>query len=145
MSIIYRGKRGRGGFTAVELICVLAVLAVLAAVLVPAAAGWIEKANVTRYVSETRGVCDSVRLYAIDTYGGSRIDAMEMMEELTGSPLDSEKNPLHSYLLTECSKDAVIENLTLNATHSKVVGIVYLVDRYRIEIDEGNVSVTPRR
>lgn len=144
MSIIYKAKSRRSGFTLVELVCVFVIMAVLTAMIVPVSMKWIEKVRVRRYISEARGVWDSVRLYAVETYVSGTLDTMELMEELTQERLDSEKNPLRPYLLTECSKGAAIEDLTLDTTCTDVIGIVYLVDRYRIEIDQGDVNVTLR-
>lgn len=144
MGIIFRGKKSGDGFTLVELVCVLAVLAVLAMTVVPGTLRWVEKAKISRYVTEAHGVLESIRIYSIETYVSGELDTMEMMEDLTCADLNSKQNPLAPYLLVSCSGDAVIEDLTLDAGCTEVVGIVYLVGKYRIEMERENVKVMPR-
>lgn len=93
MSIIYKAKSRRSGFTLVELVCVFVIMAVLTAMIVPVSMKWIEKVRVSRYISEARGVWDSVRLYAVETYVSGTLDTMELMEELnTGTAGFREKS-----------------------------------------------------
>lgn len=144
-------KRGKGdsmgfadGFTLVEIISVMAIVAVLIASVVPASMKWIERAKITRYVAEARGVWNAIQIYSIETYEGKAFDSFEMMEKLTWERLSSEKNPLNPYLQITCSKGAEIENLTFDMARNDVVGIVYLVGDYRIVLDREHVEVRPR-
>lgn len=66
-------KRNKSGFTLVELIVVLVILAVLAAMLVPALTGYIDKAQHSTVIAETRSLVQATQtemstLYASDEY-----------------------------------------------------------------------------
>ena len=56
-----RLKKGRKGFTLVELIVVLVILAILAALLVPALTGYIDKAKEKSVVAEARMILQAVQ------------------------------------------------------------------------------------
>lgn len=62
-------KRGRGGFTLVELIVVLVILAILAALLIPALTGYIDKSKKSQVIAETRMLHQAIQTELSDTYG----------------------------------------------------------------------------
>lgn len=66
-----RLKKGRKGFTLVELIVVLVILAILAALLVPALTGYIDKAKEKSVVAETRMILQAVQTEVSEIYGTS--------------------------------------------------------------------------
>lgn len=66
-----RFKKGRKGFTLIELIVVLVILAVLAALLVPALTGYIDKAKEKSVVAEARMILQAVQTEVSEIYGTS--------------------------------------------------------------------------
>ena len=64
-------KRGRGGFTLVELIVVLVILAILAALLIPALTGYIDKSKKSQVIAETRMLHQAIQTELSDFYGSS--------------------------------------------------------------------------
>lgn len=66
-----RLKKGRKGFTLVELIVVLVILAILAALLVPALTGYIDKAKEKSVVAEARMILQAVQTEVSEIYGTS--------------------------------------------------------------------------
>lgn len=64
-------KRGRGGFTLVELIVVLVILAILAALLIPALTGYIDKSKKRQVIAETRMLHQAIQTELSDFYGSS--------------------------------------------------------------------------
>ncbi len=64
-------KRGRGGFTLVELIVVLVILAILAALLIPALTGYIDKSKKSQVIAETRMLHQAIQSELSDTYGST--------------------------------------------------------------------------
>ena len=64
-----RKMKNKKGFTLVELIVVLVILAILAALLIPALAGYIDKANQEKVVAETRMIVMAVQTEASTYYG----------------------------------------------------------------------------
>lgn len=65
-------KRGRGGFTLVELIVVLVILAILAALLIPALTGYIDKSKKSQVIAETRMLHQAIQTELSDFYGSSK-------------------------------------------------------------------------
>lgn len=65
-------KRGRGGFTLVELIVVLVILAILAALLIPALTGYIDKSKKSQVIAETRMLHQAIQAEISDHYGSSQ-------------------------------------------------------------------------
>lgn len=65
-------KRGRGGFTLVELIVVLVILAILAALLIPALTGYIDKSKKSQVIAETRMLHQAIQTELSDYYGSSQ-------------------------------------------------------------------------
>lgn len=66
-----QGKK-RKGFTLVEIIVVLVILAITAAILVPAFVGYIDKANETKAIAETRLCVVSAQALMTENYGANR-------------------------------------------------------------------------
>lgn len=65
-------KRGRGGFTLVELIVVLVILAILAALLIPALTGYIDKSKKRQVIAETRMLHQAIQTVVSENYGSSQ-------------------------------------------------------------------------
>lgn len=124
-----------------ELITVLVILTVLTAMVVPSLIGFIDKTKERRYVLEAQGVSRSIELYLIDHYGDD-IDAMTLMSGLTAKSLDSPEHILADYMVVTCTKNAYIDNLTVDTETCTVIELVYRVAGYRIGIDKGMVTVT---
>jgi general secretion pathway protein G len=59
-------KSATGGFTIVELITVVAIISILAAIAIPAFKGYVEKARITRAISEIRMLEKAIILYKND-------------------------------------------------------------------------------
>lgn len=132
------------GFTLVELITVLVILTVLTAMVVPSLIGFIDSAKEKRYVMEAQGVSRSVELYLIDHYDDD-IDAMTLLAGLAAQELGSPKHMLAGYMVVTCTKNAYIENLTVDTEKCTVIELVYRVAGYRIVLHKGMVTVTRTR
>lgn len=129
------------GFTLVELITVLVILTVLAAAVVPSLVGFIDRTREQRYVMEAQGVRHSIELYLIDHYD-EEIDAMVLLADLTSRKLCSPKHMLSGYMVVTCTEGAYIEGLTVDPDKYAIVGLVYRVPGYRIELEDDTVTVT---
>lgn len=130
----------RRGYTLVELIVTLTILSIMAAIVIPSLAGFIDKAREKSYVMEAQGVRKSMELYLIDHYD-EEVDAMLLLLHFTSTDLSSPKNPLADYLTLRCTKGAVLEGITVDASTREVVGIIYRVAGRRIEIDGSKVTI----
>lgn len=84
-----RFKKGRKGFTLVELIVVLVILAILSALLVPALTGYIDKAKEKSVVAEARMILQAVQTEVSEIYGTSdwkQIGAYGTIASANGMP-----------------------------------------------------------
>ncbi|MDR2163224.1 MAG: prepilin-type N-terminal cleavage/methylation domain-containing protein [Clostridiales Family XIII bacterium] len=61
-------RRGRAGFTLVEVIVVLVILAILAAIAIPALTGYIDKAEDKKYIAQARNAIVAVRTLIDEAY-----------------------------------------------------------------------------
>ena len=68
--MLYSQNKKRG-FTLVELIVVLVILAILAALLIPALAGYIDKAKKDQVIAETRMLHEAVQTEMSELYGSA--------------------------------------------------------------------------
>jgi prepilin-type N-terminal cleavage/methylation domain-containing protein len=66
-------RRGRGGFTLVEVIVVLVILAILAAIAIPALTGYIDKAEDKTYIAEARNATVAVRTMVNEAYANETL------------------------------------------------------------------------
>jgi type IV pilus assembly protein PilA len=62
-------KKGRKGFTLIEVIVVLVILAILAAIAIPSLTGYIDKAREKAVISEARTIQVALQEIAADAYG----------------------------------------------------------------------------
>ncbi len=138
-------RKDQSGMTLVEMIVVLLILGILLSISVPPLTGYISRANEQKYVMEAQGVKQSIELYLLEEYAEDGVDMMEFLENLSKEPLDSEDCFLADYLKVNCTEGAKIQNLTLERDGVRVRQMVYLTDKYKIEISDGDVSVTKRR
>ena len=63
---LFLKKRGKKGFTLVELVIVIAILAILAAVAIPTVIGVINSANQSTDAANARAIEAAVKLYVAD-------------------------------------------------------------------------------
>jgi prepilin-type N-terminal cleavage/methylation domain-containing protein len=70
--IIIRKRRGKSGFTLVEVIVVLVILAILAAIAIPALTGYIDKANEKKMISEARSSVTAIQTWASEQYANGK-------------------------------------------------------------------------
>jgi prepilin-type N-terminal cleavage/methylation domain-containing protein len=66
-------RRGRGGFTLVEVIVVLVILAILAAIAIPALTGYIDKAEDKQYIAEARNATAAMRTVLDELYASDEL------------------------------------------------------------------------
>ena len=67
--IFWNTRRGKKGFTLVELVVVLVILAVMAAMLVPALTGWIKEARRKEYVNDAQYAITAAQATMVELYG----------------------------------------------------------------------------
>ena len=95
-------KRGRGGFTLVELIVVLVILAILAALLIPALTGYIDKSKKSQVIAETRMLHQAIQTEISDYYGSSQwgswgVSASGSIKPIASNRAGSESNVVERY------------------------------------------------
>lgn len=131
----------RHGFALPELIVVALILVALTTITIPAFANFIDTTKEQQYIMEAQGVRHSIELYLIDHYD-EEIDAMVLLANLTSRKLCSPKHMLSDYMVVTCTEGAYIEGLTVDTQSRVIVGLIYRVDGYRIEIDGENATIT---
>ncbi len=135
-------RKDKAGVTLVELIVALLILGILMTITIPAMTRYIDKAKEQKYTMEAQGVKQSIELYMLEQYAGDGVDAMGIMEKLSMEPLDSKNCFLADYLKVKCSKGARIQTVTLQRGSVRIRQMVYLVDKYKIEITDDEVKLT---
>ncbi|MEA4923095.1 MAG: prepilin-type N-terminal cleavage/methylation domain-containing protein [Eubacteriaceae bacterium] len=114
-------KRGKKGFTLVEVIVVLVILAILAAILVPSMIGWINKAQKKTAVVEARSVLLATQEVATENYKVSDADLQTGMKEKAPGTSAYAKDV---YTLAELDAPAEITAITIS--NHKVTAFTYI-------------------
>ena len=126
-------KMGRGGFTLVEVLVVMAIIAILAAITVPSFAGYIDKAKEETYLSEARNVATGVQIFITEQYAAGTLDRKNINKSLL-------EYPLTEVLRGSYTNGAQIAGISYSET-GDFYGITYDVEGYRVEITPGEPAV----
>lgn len=138
-------RKAEDGFTLVELLAVLTIIAILAAAFVPVMSGFIEDAEKKAYVSEAYLVRTAVQSYIIEQNAKGTLSDMELFMNIVMPELDSPENALGEILKGSYTAGAKIKGTGYNSKTCKVVGFIYQVDKYEIEIKyDSDVEVRDR-
>ena len=92
-----RRRRGRGGFTLIEVLLVLVILGVLAAMVVPSLLGRQQKAMVDQTRASIHGLEQALKMYAID-HGGQFPQGGQDVLNVLLEPVDAAGQPMPPYL-----------------------------------------------
>jgi type IV pilus assembly protein PilA len=130
-------NKNKKGFTLIELIAVIAILGILAAILVPNITGYIEKANVSKAVSDAKVVLNAVDAYNAEADASAVISEGSTANETThivgiGLPVKSWPS--------ELSSTDKVEELRIVADKSLYNGIA--ASKGHWTITSGTVVVT---
>lgn len=133
-------KMGRGGFTLVEVLVVMAIIAILAAITVPSFAGYIDKAKEETYLSEARNVATGVQIYITEQYAAGTLDRNTLKKDLIEYTLGEPENALTEVLRGSYTTGAQIAGVAAGVK-GEFDGMTYEVEGYRIEIIPGEQAV----
>jgi type IV pilus assembly protein PilA len=117
-------KKGRKGFTLIEVIVVLVILAILAAIAIPSLTGYIDKAREKAVVAEARNIQIALQEIAADAYGSGNAIPQTTGDWGAADPgfgiastanLKDEVQALtgKAYAATDSVKDIIFNNTTL--------------------------------
>ncbi|MDR2162859.1 MAG: prepilin-type N-terminal cleavage/methylation domain-containing protein [Clostridiales Family XIII bacterium] len=79
----WANRKGRHGFTLVEVIVVLVILAILAAIAIPALTGYIDKAEDKKYIAQARNAMVSLRSVINEAYVDGELDKLNATQMST--------------------------------------------------------------
>ena len=133
-------KMGRGGFTLVEVLVVMAIIAILAAITVPSFAGYIDRAKEETYLSEARNVATGVQIFITEQYAAGTLDRKNINKSLLEYPLGEPEHALTEVLRGSYTNGAQIVGISYSET-GDFYGITYDVEGYRVEITPGEPAV----
>jgi prepilin-type N-terminal cleavage/methylation domain-containing protein len=85
-------RRGRRGFTLVEVIVVLVILAILAAIAIPALTGYIDKAEDKKYIADARNAAEAMRAVIAEAYADGTLYKLPTDETLITQERDYPNN-----------------------------------------------------
>lgn len=126
-------KKRDDGFTLVEMLAVLVIVAVLAAVAVPSAKGFVEKAKRNSYIAEARVVCTAVQQYLVEAEVDGIVSDNQLYEDIMRYDIGDPKNVLSSILEGSCTETGRIVNVMF--LYDNFDGIEYSVDGYIVSIE----------
>lgn len=131
-----RRRRGREGYTLLELIVVLAILVILMTAAVPQMNRYVEAAYKTTSKAEAIEVAEAVKQYIKDHFEAGTLN-MESFKVLVNLQLDKPKGPLKDYIGV-CQEESRIESINVNFYTGYMSQITYinLFDRVRVTYSE---------
>lgn len=133
-------KMGRGGFTLVEVLVVMAIVAILAAITVPSFAGYIDRAKEETYLAEARNVATGVQIYISEQYAAGTLDRNTLKKDLMEYTLGDPENALTEILRGSYTNGSQIAGIAAGEG-GEFDGMTYEVEGYRIEIIPGEQAV----
>lgn len=132
-----KDKRGRGGFTLVEVLVVVVIITILAAIAVPTFVGYIDKAKEARYISEARTVSIGVQDYIIESHAMGTLNRTDIKKDLMLYDLGHPDHALTEILKGSYSDGARIMGLSVQLEEGRYDGMVYEVNGYKVTMDRG--------
>lgn len=133
-------KMGRGGFTLVEVLVVMAIVAILTAITVPSFAGYIDRAKEETYLAEARNVATGVQIYISEQYAAGTLDRNTLKKDLMEYTLGDPENALTEILRGSYTNGSQIAGIAAGEG-GEFDGMTYEVEGYRIEIIPGEQAV----
>lgn len=141
--MIRRDKRGREGYTLLELIVVLAILVILLMVTVPQTEWYADVARKMTARMEAVEVADAVNRYLKDQFEAGTLD-IQSFRVLVNLQLDKPDGPLKDYIGV-CQEESRIESINVNMNTGFMSQITYInpYDRVRVAFTtDGKRTVT---
>lgn len=133
-------KTGRGGFTLVEVLVVMAIIAILAAITMPSFVGYIDKAKEETYLSEARNVATGVRIYITEQYAAGTLERTKMRKDLMEYALGDSEHALTEVLRGSYTAGGQISRIAASES-GDFYGMTYEVEGYQIDINPGEQAV----
>lgn len=127
-----RYKRGREGYTLLELVLVLAILVILMTAVVPQMNRYVTAAQKITAKAEAIEVAEAVRQYVRDHFEEGTLN-LSSFKVLVNLQLDQPDGPLRDYIGV-CQKDARVESINVNFNTGYMSQITYInkYDRVRV-------------